>query len=100
MNAILLKQFIVHCDTLHEELNPFDTEVLGHLRVNGLEGLGVASAIIRGYADAQQYDGCARSLRPSDNGAEVFLDPGGRKASQTIITAELEDDQIRLERAQ
>ena len=98
VNAVLLKQFVVHCDTLHEELDPLDAEVLGYLCVNCLEGLSVASAGICRYTDSQQDDGSAGSLGLTDNGPEIFLDTGRRKTTQTIISAEFQYDQVRLER--
>ena len=97
MDAIALHKILVERDAFHEELDPGNLECFGRVPEYCLEFLRVPGAVIARYSDSEQYHGGTRVLARRDDRLEVLAHSFRRETAKPVVTAELEDDQFRLE---
>ena len=97
MNAVILHQVLVHRDAVHEELYPGHLELGRQVAVNFLEGLGIPCAVVGRDADAEQDNRSAAGLACFDDGSEISARALGGEAAESVVAAELENDDSGLE---
>ncbi len=97
MNAIILHQFLIKCDALHEKFDPEDTRLVCEFPVNIFERAGITRSVIGRDTDTQHYHGGAARSGRFDDRLQVGFHPLRGETTQTIVTAEFQDDQVGME---
>jgi len=97
MNAVVLHQFVVQGYAIHKKLDPRDVQFAGQFTVDAFKGVGITGAVVWWNSNAEQDNRSATVSRCFDNGSDVALHDLWRKSAQTIVAAQLQDDEIGAE---
>ena len=97
MYALTLHQIFVECDALHKELDPRNIVLACQVAEDFLKRFAVASAIVGWNPNSEHHNGRAGCFALQDNILEIVLHSACRNTPEAVITAELQNDQGRVE---